>query len=257
MRRYLIAGNWKMNNGQSSTKQLINEIKSRLAESQQGSIEVLVCPPAISIETAVMASSGSFIKVGAQNCHFETKGAFTGELSVGMIYESGCSHVIIGHSERRTYFYEDDKMIAKKVSAAFSGGLIPILCIGETLSERQAGKTFEILTKQLDEDMSAIQSGDIGRLVIAYEPVWAIGTGISATNEQVAEAHAWIRNYLVKHFKDSGENILILYGGSLNDQNAPEILAIQNVDGGLIGGASLKSDTFLSIINTAISLSGS
>jgi triosephosphate isomerase (TIM) len=257
MRNYLIAGNWKMNNGQSSTGQLINEIKSGIGISHPGSVEILVCPPAISIETALRASSGSVMKVGAQNCHFEPKGAFTGELSVGMIAESGCTHVIIGHSERRTYFLEDDKIIAKKVSSAFAGGLIPILCIGETLSERQAGKTFDILSNQLDEDLSAIPSEEISKLVIAYEPVWAIGTGISATNEQVAEAHAWIRDYLVEHFNAAGEDILILYGGSLNDKNAPEILGIKNVDGGLIGGASLKSEIFLSIINTAISLSGS
>ncbi len=253
MSKYLIAGNWKMNTNADETQKLVSDLSASALKSQE--VEMLVCPPFINIPSASELLKDSFIHLGAQNCYFEEKGAYTGEISIPMLKAFNLGFIIIGHSERRAYFNESDELISKKLEAILKYNLKPILCIGETLEERNAGKTFEILKNQLDIDLSKADQSKIKDIVIAYEPVWAIGTGVSATNEQVAEAHKWIREYLESRYKDDAADIKILYGGSLNDANAKEILAIANVNGGLIGGASLKSESFLKIYNTAIELS--
>lgn len=253
MSKYLIAGNWKMNTNADETRKLVSELSASASKNQE--VEMLVCPPFINIPGASELLKDSFVSLGAQNCYFEEKGAYTGEISILMLKAFNLEYIIIGHSERRAYFNESDDLISKKLEAILKHNLKPILCIGETLEERNAGKTFEVLKNQLDIDLSKADLSKIEDVVIAYEPVWAIGTGVSATNEQVAEAHKWIREYLENNYKTEAAKIKILYGGSLNDANAKEILAIPNVNGGLIGGASLKSESFLKIYNTAIELS--
>lgn len=251
MKKMLIAGNWKMNLNSSDAKSLINEISKAIKFMGDLKLEVLVCPPYTSIPAVISESNKSEISVGAQNCHFENSGAFTGEVSVDMIKDLGCSFVITGHSERRTIFCENDQTINKKASAVLSNGLSPIICIGETLEERNSGRTFEVLDRQLEIGLKDLNQLCAEKIVIAYEPVWAIGTGVSATIEQVDEAHNWIRNYLTELMGGTGKVTAILYGGSLNPNNAMDILSLDNVNGGLIGGASLKCDSFVSIIESA------
>jgi triosephosphate isomerase len=210
-------------------------------------VEVLVCPTFTNLGLAQKLTDGSPISLGAQNMHFEEKGAFTGEISAKMLVDTGCKYVILGHSERRQYFKEDNEILTKKLMTAFENNLIPIFCIGETLEERNGGATFGIIENQLSP-LSSFSVEQLLKLVIAYEPVWAIGTGLTATTEQILEVHKWIADYLNKNF---GIESMILYGGSMNAKNAAEILSTNNVSGGLIGGASLIADQFLSIINDA------
>jgi len=246
LRKTVIAGNWKMNKTRAEAKTLINEIKP-LAESS--ACEVVVCVPFTDLETALEAVKGSNVKVGAQNVHFEKSGAFTGEISAEMLAELGVNYVVIGHSERRQYFGETDETVNKRTKAALAAGLIPIVCVGELLWEREAGITEEVVSRQIKLDLAGLTAEEVKKLVIAYEPVWAIGTGKTATSEQAGEACGLIRGVIAKlHGKNTADAVTIQYGGSMNAANAAELLAQADVDGGLIGGASLKSADFGVII---------
>lgn len=251
MKNMLLAGNWKMNTLAPESAALVMDILERISKLSITKSKILVCPPFTSLEAVYDVIKDSQIFLGAQNCHFEPKGAFTGEISISMLKQAGCSHVIVGHSERRTYFAETDEMINKKLKALTNHAMVPVFCIGETLAERQRSETFSVLRRQLDIGLLELESSGF---VVAYEPVWAIGTGISATDDQVNEAHTWIRNYLIEKYGDNGADIHILYGGSLNDKNAESILGIADVNGGLIGGASLNAESFVKIIETGESL---
>jgi triosephosphate isomerase len=213
---------------------------------------VLVCPTFIGISEALSAAKGSAVQVGAQNCHWEPKGAFTGELSAELISVAGCSHVLLGHSERRQYFGETNETVNLRLKAALRVGLVPVLCIGETLEERESGKLEEVLRSQIIGALEGIAAGELSSLVIAYEPVWAIGTGVVASTEQAQEAHAFVRTVLADVFgADAAAATRILYGGSVKPGNAPELLAQEDIDGALVGGASLKAEGFLGIIAAA------
>jgi triosephosphate isomerase len=249
-RKFLIAGNWKMNKTPAEGVALAREI---IAEAGvQNDVVVLVCPPFTALAAVGGALGSSQVQLGAQNLHPEPNGAFTGEISASMLRELHCSHVIIGHSERREYFGESDAFINRKVQTSLEHKLKPILCVGETLSQREAGQTSSVVTTQLQGGLAGVklESGD--QLVIAYEPVWAIGTGKTATPEMAQEVHALIRSLLVTQFGEAaGVKIKILYGGSMKPNNAAELMAQPDIDGGLIGGASLVGRDFLKIIQAA------
>ncbi|MFK7817301.1 MAG: triose-phosphate isomerase [Planctomycetaceae bacterium] len=246
MRRPLIAGNWKMNTSRSGAV----ELAKVLAEGGSDAAEVLVCPPFTWLCEVAGAVDGSSVQVGAQNCWHEPSGAFTGETSVDMLKEAGCSYVILGHSERRHVIGETDEMINQKSKAALSGGLKVILCVGELLEEREAEKTEEVLTTQMAGGLAGID--DLTDVVIAYEPVWAIGTGKTATPDQAEAAHAHLRKWVENNYTaEFAAGIRILYGGSVKPDNAATLLSQENVDGALVGGASLKPDLFLPIIAAA------
>jgi triosephosphate isomerase len=246
----IIAGNWKMNTLPDEAENLAKNILSGL-QDKRISTEVVVCPPYTNLQHVSAIVKGSNIKLGAQNCFYELKGAFTGEISIPMLKYFNVDYIIIGHSERRTYFGESDELINKKAKAILENNIKPIICIGETLSERQQGRTFEILFNQIDKCLRDLNSDDFKNLIIAYEPVWAIGTGISATQEQIEEAHNKIKEYIGNLFNVSNDDIVLQYGGSVTAENSNEILSIENVNGALIGGASLKSEIFLKIIEIA------
>ena len=212
---------------------------------------VLVCPPFINLGIVSSILNNSNINLGAQNCWYEEKGAFTGEISAEMLKSIGCTYVIVGHSERRTIFGESDEVINKKAKALLKHGIKPIICIGETLEERNSGNTYKVLFCQLDNSFAGFSNADWENIVIAYEPVWAIGTGVTATPEQAQEAHYNIRKYINEKFGETASKSLILYGGSMNEKNAYELLGLDDVNGGLIGGAALKVDSFVSIIESA------
>lgn len=250
MKKMIIAGNWKMNTLPDEAENLAKNILSGL-QDKRISTEVVVCPPYTNLQHVSAIVKGSNIKLGAQNCFYELKGAFTGEISIPMLKYFDVDYIIIGHSERRTYFGESDELINKKAKAILENKIKPIICIGETLSERQQGKTFEILFNQIDKCLRDLNSDDFKNIIIAYEPVWAIGTGISATKEQIEEAHNKIKEYIGNFFNVSNDDIVLQYGGSVTAENSNEILSIENVNGALIGGASLKSDVFLKIIEIA------
>jgi triosephosphate isomerase (TIM) len=254
MKKMLIAGNWKMNTNVVQSKKLCEDLLVGLTQMNSLKSKVLVCPPFTNIQIVSDTLKNSVILYGAQNCYYEPQGAFTGEISIPMLSHLGCTYIIIGHSERRAYFSETDEAINKKVIAILNSGITPIMCIGETLEERQSNSTFSVLERQLTIGLNNITPDKISDIVIAYEPVWAIGTGIAATTEQVHEAHTWIRNYLTEKFGQFGQSVILLYGGSLNSENADTLLKLDDVNGGLIGGASLKPDVFLSIIKTAESI---
>ena len=245
MRTPLIAGNWKMNKGAADTAAFLEEL---LATDQPPSVDVVICPPNVSLPAAAMILAGSEIGLGAQNVHWETGGAFTGEIAGPMLTELGTAWVIVGHSERRTLFAESDATTLDRARAAQDAGLEVIYCVGETLEERDAGATFAVLERQVD----GLGALDPTHLVLAYEPVWAIGTGRTATPTQAQEAHAFLRQRLAAIFGgDAAEEIRILYGGSLKPGNADELLPLADVDGGLIGGASLDVSSFSAIIRAA------
>jgi triosephosphate isomerase len=249
LRKAVIAGNWKMNKTRPEAEKLISEIKP-LAENAD--CEVVICVPFTVLSAAVDAVKGTNIKVGAQNVHFEASGAFTGEISAAMLKEIGAEYVIIGHSERRQYFGETDETVNKRTKAALAAGLIPIVCVGELLWEREADITEEVVSRQIKLDFAGIDASDAAKTVIAYEPVWAIGTGKTATSEQAQEACKLIRDRLTSIYgKAVAESITIQYGGSMNAANAAELVAKEDVDGGLIGGASLKAEDFGAIIRAA------
>lgn len=249
MKKFLIAGNWKMNPARLAVADLINGIKAGINDKPLP--EILVCPPHVYLNEVASLIAGSTIMLGAQNCYTEINGAFTGETSASFLREYGCKYVILGHSERRMYFNETNEFIASKIKTALSENLKPILCIGELLEERKSGNTETVLRTQITECLNHYTSDETDRLIIAYEPVWAIGTGISATADQAREAHEFIRSLLLERFGEKGRTVTLLYGGSMNDTNAEELLSQNEVEGGLIGGASLKADQFVKIIKTA------
>ena len=250
MRNFILAGNWKMNLLRDEAVALAKAVVP-VAEQVQP-VEVVLGPPMTCAADVIAAVKGSCVGVAAQDCHWETQGAFTGEVSAPMLKDAGFSHVIIGHSERRTLFGETDENCSKKVRAALDAGLVPILCLGETLQQREAGETFKVLQTQLSGSLAGITTEDMRVVVLAYEPVWAIGTGKTATPEIAQQAHACIRGWLVEQYGDEiGNRIQIQYGGSMKPGNAAELLSQPDVDGGLIGGAALKAESFNGILQAA------
>lgn len=250
MNRQLIAGNWKMN-GLLADLSTVREVAASLAAASAAP-EALLCVPATLLAEASATVAGTPLKTGGQTCHFSEKGAFTGDVSAAMLAEAGAAYVIVGHSERRTGHGETDEIVAAQAAAALKTGLTPIICVGETLDQRAAGETLGVIRLQLEGSLTGLT--DAARFVLAYEPLWAIGTGKVATPAQIAEVHDFIRGFLTARFGAAGNQVQILYGGSLNPANAAEILPISNVDGGLIGGASLKAADFLAIYRTAAAL---
>jgi triosephosphate isomerase len=243
-RKAFIAGNWKMNMTASSGEKLIEELKPLVKDAN---CDVALCVPAILIPAMQKVAKGSNISIGAENVHWADKGAYTGEISAEMLKEYGVKYVIIGHSERRQYFGETDETVNKRTLTALKSGLTPIVCVGETLSERETGKTESVLDRQLTDGLKGVE--DVKKLVIAYEPVWAIGTGKTATDEQAEETIAYIRKKIGKLFtKADADEVIIQYGGSMNAGNCKGLMAQPDIDGGLIGGASLKTD-FATIVN--------
>ena len=246
MKNKFIAGNWKMNKTVAETRQFIRELIPLVAGVKN---RVALCVPYTDLAAAVEETKGTNIAVGAQNVHWAESGAFTGEISVAMLKEIGVEYVVIGHSERRQYFGETDETVLKRTLAALGGGLKPIVCVGETLAERESGKTRDVLARQISEGLKDVSAADIGSVVIAYEPVWAIGTGKTATNDEANEAIGFIRSLLAeKYGKDAADGVYMQYGGSMNEKNAEALLSMSEIDGGLIGGASLVPQKFEAII---------
>ena len=250
IRKKLMAGNWKMNKTSADAVPLVKEIIAGVGKDQR--VEVVVCPPFTALESVARVLEGSPVKLGAQNMHPEPGGAFTGEISAGMLRALFASYVILGHSERRTYFKESDAFINQKMLAALKSQLKPILCVGETLQEREAGSTLQVLQTQVEGCLQKVTKEQVTSVVIAYEPVWAIGTGKVATTEQAQVAHAFIRGLLAKLFGDAAaQRVRILYGGSMKPANAPDLLVQPDIDGGLIGGASLEARSFIELVKAA------
>lgn len=256
MRTPLVAGNWKMNMNLATGRELVAGIRAALNEfsPQARRVETCICPPATYLFPIAKALDGSDVSFGAQNLYHEAAGAFTGELSAAMIAETGAKYVILGHSERRHTIghHEDDWMINRKAKAAQAANLTPILCVGETLAQRDANETLEVLTFQLTAGLIGLRTSKSADLVVAYEPVWAIGTGRNATPQQAQEAHAHLRGVLRNQCGGVADQIRILYGGSVKPDNAGEIMRQPDVDGGLIGGASLRADSFVGIIKATL-----
>ena len=251
-RKVFIAGNWKMNKTASEAKVLCEELKASLAPFA-GKVEIAVCPTFTSLCTAVEVLKGSNVKVGAQNIHWADNGAFTGEISGAMLKETGVEYVIIGHSERRQYFGETDETVNKRIQAALKYGLKPIVCIGETLEEREGGKTEAVLEKQIKGAFAGISAADFASVTIAYEPVWAIGTGKTATPDMAEETHAFIRKTVAGLYGcAAADAVVIQYGGSMKPGNSKDLVAQKDIDGGLIGGAALKADDFTALIRNAV-----
>ena len=249
LRKAVIAGNWKMNKTPSEAKQLLAEIAPLVKDAD---CEVVACVPYVDLTAAVEAVKGTNIKIGAENAHWEEKGAFTGEISTGMLKEVGAEYVVLGHSERRQYFGETDETVNKRTKAVIKAGLKPIVCVGELLWERECGITEEVIARQIKLDFFDVTAEDMKNVVIAYEPVWAIGTGKTATADQAEEVCAFIRDTLAKLYsKEVADAVTIQYGGSMNDANAAELLSKEDVDGGLIGGASLVAEKFAAIVKAA------
>ena len=250
VRKAVIAGNWKMNKTRPEAKALLEELAPMVKAIE--TVEVVACVPFTNLETALEATKGTNIRIGAQNCHFEKNGAFTGEISADMLKEMGVEYVVLGHSERRQYFGETDETVNKRTKAALAAGLKPIVCVGELLWERECEITVEVIARQIKLDFYDIPAEDFAKCIIAYEPVWAIGTGKTATAEQAEEVCAFIRAQLEKKYgKAVADAATIQYGGSMNAKNAAELVAKENVDGGLIGGASLKAPDFTEIVKAA------
>ena len=244
MGKYVIAGNWKMNKLPSETYDYVKEVVEATKGAQ---CEVVCCTPYVCLAPAVEAAKGTHVKIGAENLHFEDSGAYTGEVSAEMIAALGCKYVILGHSERRQYYGETSESLNKKMAQAYANNLTPIYCVGENLEEREAGRHFEVVTAQVKNVLFELTAEEMAKVVVAYEPVWAIGTGLTATAEQAQEIHAEIRKVLAEKFGELAEEISILYGGSCNPTNAKELFACPDIDGGLIGGAALKADSFKAI----------
>ena len=249
VRKAVIAGNWKMNKNRAEAKKLIEELKPLVADA---GCDVIICVPYTNLETALELTKGTNIKVGAENCHWAKSGAFTGEISAEMLPEMGVEYVIIGHSERRQYFGETDATVNKRVRAALDAGLKVILCVGELLEQRELGITEEICAMQTKVALGGVTEQELKNIIIAYEPVWAIGTGKTATSDQADEVNGYIRSVVAKLYGDAAaEAMTIQYGGSMNAKNAEELLSKEHVDGGLIGGASLKAPDFAAIVSAA------
>ena len=248
MRQTVVAGNWKMNKTPAETTALINELKPLVADSAN---KCIVCVPYTNLANALEATKGSNIEVGAQNMYFEESGAYTGEIAPSMLTEMGVKYVIIGHSERRQYFNETDETVNKKVIKAFEHNLIPIICVGESLEQREQGITFELVALQTKIALLSLTEEQVKKCIIAYEPIWAIGTGKTATSEQAEEVCAKIRETVASVFGNAAaEEIVIQYGGSVNASNSKELFGKENIDGGLVGGASLKANDFSVIVNS-------
>lgn len=246
MRKPLIAGNWKMNLDGAGATALARAISD--ASPSYGKVDLLVCPPFVYLKTVGSVLNGGTVLLGAQNMSPEKSGAFTGEISASMLKDCGCTHVILGHSERRHIYKETDADVNKKTLAAHAAGLVPIVCVGELLEEREAGKTAEVIRTQFDGSLAGVSAELMAATVIAYEPVWAIGTGKVATPQQAEEVHADLRKLIAERYNAAtAEQVRILYGGSVKPDNAAELLGQPNVDGALIGGASLKAEDFLAI----------
>ena len=248
MRKQIIAGNWKMNMTMKGGESLCSSI---LKDGQYTSREVVLVAPFIHLESLIQQTKGSQIKVAAQNCHDQLSGAFTGEISALMLSDIGLDYVLLGHSERRVYFNETNSLLASKVNSALLQGLKVIFCCGETLEQRKSGKYLDIVSQQISEALFHLNPLDFKNIVLAYEPIWAIGTGKTASSLQAQEMHHYLRNFLARKFgKDLADNMSILYGGSCNPSNATELFSQPDIDGGLIGGASLLADDFISIIKS-------
>ncbi len=246
MRKPFIAGNWKMNKGLSEARELVSRLRETVAGIDD--VEIAVCPPTVDLTTVYQIIKDSNIQLGAQNMYWEDSGAYTGEISGPMLKEAGVSYVIIGHSERREYFQETDEEVNKKLKAAFQYALKPIICVGETLEEREAGKTFDKVKGQIKADLQGLTEKQVEELVIAYEPIWAIGTGKTATAEDANEVIKYIRDLVKEDFGEVASRVRIQYGGSVKPGNIEEIMAQPEIDGALVGGASLDADSFTSIV---------
>ncbi|MHB8845217.1 MAG: triose-phosphate isomerase [Nitrospirota bacterium] len=247
-RRPILAGNWKMNMTATQARELASKLIPLVANAKDR--DIVLGPPFTSIAAVADAIKGTNIGLSAQNLHWEDKGAFTGEISADMLLDSGCKYVIIGHSERRQYFGETDETVNKKVRQALKKGLLPILCVGETLAEREAGKLNEIISRQVTGGLKDVSAGDMAKIIIAYEPVWAIGTGKTATPEQANEVHALIREKVKALYSaDIAECLRIQYGGSVTPENVSQLMAKPDIDGALVGGASLKPESFAALVN--------
>lgn len=250
MRKKIVAGNWKMNKNLQESKNFLQELTEKYRHDD--SVEVLVFPSFVALDAANKLLQGSGIGLGAQNCHDQDSGAFTGEVSAEMLLSAGCKYVLVGHSERRSIFNEDYSFLENKTKSVLKEGMTPVFCIGEKLEERESDQHFNTVEKQLQSSLFSLSKAEFSKLVLAYEPVWAIGTGKTATSEQVQEMHSFIREKVAdKYGKDTAESIRILYGGSCKASNASELFSNKDVDGGLIGGASLKVDDFQSLIEIA------
>ena len=251
MRKKIIAGNWKMNNDLQGSEKLIVELKN-LLKNEKPNCDIIICPPFTSLSEASKLLKGSIIKLGAQNMHFEENGAFTGEVSSSMLKSAGCEYVILGHSERRTIFNESDELINKKIKKALLSGLKPIFCVGELLEERENGSTNDVVKRQVLKGSEGISASDMKNIIIAYEPVWAIGTGKTATPDQAQEVHEFIRDLIeIEYSLEVANDITIQYGGSVKPDNAKELLSQKDIDGALVGGACLKADSFMGIIKAS------
>lgn len=250
MRRTFIAGNWKMNLTRQQSLALAHGIADKIGATSE--VEVAVCPPSVYLESVSSAVSGSAVGLGAQNMYHEPSGAFTGEVSAAMLVDIGCRYVILGHSERRNILGETSEMVNQKAVAALEAKLTPIVCVGELLEQREAGQTMDVIQQQFDGSFQGFSEQDMGKMVIAYEPVWAIGTGKVATPAQAEEVHLELRRMLEKRYNTSlAESVRIQYGGSVKPDNAAELLAQPNIDGALVGGAALKAEAFLGIVAAA------
>lgn len=245
-RRTIVAGNWKMNLDRAKARDLATAVAARAAEA--GTTELVLCPPAVYVETVAAALGGSLVALGAQNMHDQSSGAFTGEVAPPMLLDLGCRYVILGHSERRTLFGETDAAVNAKTRAALAAGLTPIVCVGETLAEREGGRTAAVVTTQVQGSLAGLTPADLEKIVVAYEPVWAIGTGKVATPQQAQEVHALIRGLLGGLATPAvAAKVRIQYGGSVKPDNAADLAVQPDIDGALVGGASLKADDFLGI----------
>lgn len=249
MRRPLVMGNWKMNGNTVANEALLVGLNTALAKLE--GVDVAVCPPAVYIPQALELCLGGVIRVGAQNMSEQSSGAFTGEISAAMLRDLGCTYVLVGHSERRSLFAETDALVAAKVEKALELGLVPVLCVGETLEERKSGSMEAVITAQVNAVLERCTIRSFTQIVIAYEPVWAIGTGETATPQQAQEVHALIRGILAQQSEEIAARTTILYGGSVNQGNAEALFAMADVDGGLVGGASLQADGFAAICQAA------
>ncbi len=246
MRKPLMAGNWKMHKTISEGIAMVKELKTLISDVKD--VDVLICPVFTSINALANEVKGSNIKIGAQNVYWEPKGAFTGEIAVNMLVDAGCSFVIIGHSERRQYFGETDETVNKKTKAALAAGLIPVVCVGETLQERESNETFNVIEKQIKDGIKNFSKEEAEKIVIAYEPVWAIGTGKTATPQQAQEVHEFIRKIYSQMYAESSDKVRILYGGSVKPDNVSELMKQKDIDGGLVGGASLEAASFAKLV---------
>ncbi len=248
MRQIIIAGNWKMNKTNPEAKELAQALVDKVGSTENP--KVIICPPYTALTELSGLLKNTKIELGAQNMYFEESGAYTGEISPSMLLTTGVTYVILGHSERREYFSESDDIVNKKVHLALKSGLKPIVCVGEQLEQRENGQMEEVVGEQVDSSLAGLSADDLKSIIIAYEPVWAIGTGKTATPETAQEVHRFIRNRLKKKFGDVADNISILYGGSVKGDNARDLLSQDDIEGALVGGASLKADEFVKIINS-------